>query len=322
MQYRRMGQSGLKLSVLSLGSWVSFHNQVDVEAAADLMAAAYDAGVNFFDNAEVYASGNSELVMGEALRRLGWRRGSYVVSTKFFWGLHDTVNEKNTLNRKRLMDAIDASLQRTQLDEIDVVYCHRDEPETPVDEIVHTFHDMITHGKAHYWGTSEWTSERIIEAWEYASKHGLHRPVVEQPQYNLFERFKFEADVVSAVSRCGIGTTTWSPLASGVLTGKYNDGMPEGTRMTLSGMEWLQKGITPERIAQVRALEPVAADLGCSLSQLAIAWCATNPAVTSVITGATNRKQLDENLGALDVLDRLSESVLTRINQIFELAPC
>lgn len=317
MEYRRMGRSGLKLSALSYGSWVSFHNQVDISAAAGLMQAAYDAGVNFFDNAEVYARGESEVVMGEALKQLGWRRGSYMVSTKFYWGLHDGPNEKNTLNRKRLMEAMDGSLARFGLDEIDLVYCHRDEPETPVEEIVHTFHDIICAGKAHYWGTSEWSATRIIEAWRYAERHGLHRPVVEQPQYSLLERRKFEGDLSVALDHCGLGTTTWSPLASGLLTGKYNDGIPEGSRMAVAGMEWLQSMITPERIAKVRLFGAVAGDLGCTQSQLAIAWCLTNPRVTSVILGATKLSQLQDNLGALDVVSRLDEGVRGRLDEIF-----
>lgn len=312
-----MGRSGLKLSVLCLGSWVSFHKQVDVDAAVEIMQAAYDGGVNFFDNAEVYALGQSEVVMGEALKKLGWRRGSYVVSTKFFWGLNDGPNEKNTLNRKRLMEAIDGSLERIQLDEIDLVYCHRDEPDTPVEEIVHAFHDMIVAGKAHYWGTSEWSSNRIIAAWRYADKHGLHRPVVEQPQYNLFERERFEGDLSVAIDHCGIGTTTWSPLASGVLTGKYNDGIPEGSRLSLSGMEWLQSAVTPERIEKVRQLSAIAEEMGCSTTQLALAWCAKNPRVTTVITGASRKSQLEENLGALAVLEKLDAETMARIDAIF-----
>lgn len=313
-----MGRSGLKLSALSYGSWVSFHNQVDISAAAELMQAAYDAGVNFFDNAEVYARGESETVMGAALKQLGWRRGSYMVSTKFFWGLHDGPNEKNTLNRKRLMEAIDGSLARFQLDEIDLVYCHRDEPETPVEEIVHAFHDMIVAGKAHYWGTSEWSSNRIIEAWRYAERHGLHRPVVEQPQYSLLEHAKFEGDLTVALDHCGIGTTTWSPLASGLLTGKYNDGIPEGSRLALEGMEWLQGIVTPERIAKVREFEVVAKDLGCTNSQLAIAWCLKNPHVTTVILGATKMSQLQDNLGALNVVEKLDEEAMGRLAKIFK----
>lgn len=312
-----MGRSGLQLSVLSLGSWVSFHNQVDVANAAALMKAAYDAGMNFFDNAEIYARGESEIVMGRALKQLGWRRGSYIVSTKFFWGLNDGPNEKNTLNRKRLMEAIDGSLERMQLDEIDLVYCHRDEVETPVEEIVHTFHDMIVAGKAHYWGTSEWTSNRIIEAWRYAERHGLHRPVVEQPQYNLLERTRFEGDLSVAIDHCGIGTTTWSPLASGILTGKYNDGIPEGSRLALPSMEWLREILTPERIEKTRALATVAGELGCTSSQLALAWCVKNPRVTSVITGATKMSQLEENLGALAIVDQLDDGVMAKLEEIF-----
>jgi len=312
-----MGRSGLQLSVFSLGSWVSFHNQVGVESAVELMRAAYDAGVNFFDNAEVYAKGESEIVMGKALQSLGWRRGSYVVSTKFFWGINDGINEKNTLNRKRLMEAMDASLERYQLDEIDLVYCHRDDPNTTVEEIVHTFHDIITAGKAHYWGTSEWSSNRIIEAWRYAERHGLHRPVVEQPQYSLLARSQFEGDLSVAIDHCGLGTTTWSPLASGLLTGKYNDGIPEGSRMSLTGMEWLQSNITPEKIIQVRKLEAIARSLECSSSQLALAWVAKNPRVTSVIMGASKTSQLQDNLGALAVLEQLDDDVMGRIEAIF-----
>lgn len=240
-----------------------------------------------------------------------------MVSTKFFWGLHDAPNEKNTLNRKRLMDAIDGSLRRLQLDTIDLVYCHRDEPETPVYEIVHAFHDMIVAGKAHYWGTSEWSSNRIIEAWRYAEAHGLHRPVVEQPQYNLLERRKFEGDLSVAIDHCGIGTTTWSPLASGILTGKYNDGIPEDSRLALPSMEWLKEILTPERIEKARKLQGIAKDLGCSSSQLALAWCLKNPRVTSVIMGATKMSQLEENLGALDVIDRLDDAVMARIGEVF-----
>lgn len=312
-----MGRSGLQLSVLSLGSWVTFHNQVDVDNAVGLMSAAYDAGVNFFDNAEIYAKGQSEEVMGAALKQLGWRRGSYIVSTKFYWGLFDGPNEKNTLNRKRLMDAIDGSLERMQLDEIDLVYCHRDEPETPVEEIVHAFHDMITAGKAHYWGTSEWSSNRIIEAWRYAERHGLHRPVVEQPQYSLLERAKFEGDLTVALDHCGMGTTTWSPLASGILTGKYNDGIPEGSRLSLPSMEWLRDILTPERIEKAKALQALAAEVGCTSSQIAIAWCLKNRHVTSVITGATKMSQLEENLAALDVFEKLDDEVMAKLMAIF-----
>jgi aryl-alcohol dehydrogenase-like predicted oxidoreductase len=231
--------------------------------------------------------------------------------------LNDGPNEKNTLNRKRLMGAMDASLERFELDEIDLVYCHRDDPNTTVEEIVHAFHDMIVAGKAHYWGTSEWSSNRIIEAWRYAERHGLHRPVVEQPQYSLIERRKFEGDLSVAIDHCGLGTTTWSPLASGILTGKYNDGIPEGSRMALAGMEWLQANVTPERIEKVRQLEIIAKELNCSTSQLALAWCAKNPRVTSVITGATKMSQLEENLGALAVLDRLDDETTSRIQAIF-----
>lgn len=312
-----MGQTGLKLSTLSFGSWVSFHNQFGVETAAALIKQAYDAGVNFFDNAEVYAGGESETVMGAAFRELGLREGSYVISSKFYWGKFDSVNEKNTLNRKRLMNAIDGSLERFGRECIDIVYCHRDEPETPVWEVVHAFHDMITAGKAHYWGTSEWSAARIIEAYQYAADHGLHRPVVEQPQYNLFTRKTFEHELKPAFQLAGIGTTTWSPLASGILTGKYNDTIPEDSRMRVPGMEWLQKELTETKLNQSRELGKVAAEIGVSSAQLAIAWCAKNPNVTTVILGASKASQLTDNLGALDVIPMLTDDVIARINAIF-----
>jgi voltage-dependent potassium channel beta subunit len=317
MNYRRLGRTGLKLSELSFGSWVTYGNQMGESVARECMAAAHDAGVNFFDNAEVYAHGDAETIMGDALRKLGWRRSSYVISTKFFWGLHDGPNEKNTLNRKYLMQAIDGSLARLSLDYVDIVYCHRPDPHTPIEETVRALHDIITAGKAVYWGTSEWGAGEIAAAWEIAERHHLHKPVVEQPQYNLFHRDRVEKEYARLYEDYGIGTTTWSPLASGLLTGKYNDGVPPDSRATLKGYEWLsERVLDPAKIRKVRALVPIAQELSCTLAQLALAWCLKNPHVTSVITGASRPAQVAENMKALDVVNRLDAQVMARIDAI------
>src|SRR5512139_4099873 len=260
MNYRRLGRSGLKVSELSFGSWVTYGNQLGADGARECMAAAYDAGVNFFDNAEVYAKGQSETIMGAVLKKTGWRRSSYIVSTKFFWGLHDGPNEKSTLNRKYLMQAIDGSLERLGLDYVDLVFCHRADPETPIEETVRAMHDMIAAGKALYWGTSEWTAAEIMAAWQIAERHHLHKPVMEQPQYNLLHRERVENEYARLYTDIGLGTTTWSPLASGLLTGKYNDGVPADSRATLKGYEWLAERLTdPAKIAVARRLAPLAA---------------------------------------------------------------
>ena len=320
MQYRRLGRSGLQVSTLSLGSWVTYHNQVNVLAAREMMAAAYDAGVNFFDNAEVYAMGKSEEVMGEALRQLGWGRHRYVVSTKLYWGIDRegvTVNFQNTLNRKYLMQAIDGSLQRLGLDFVDLVYCHRPDPNTPIEETVWAMHDMISRGKALYWGTSEWSADEIRAAWNIAERHHLHKPVVEQPQYHLFHRKRVEQEYARLYEDIGLGLTTWSPLASGLLTGKYRNGIPAGSRGALESMAFLVKGLTDAtRNAAVDQLEAVANELNCSLAQLAIAWVARNPRVSTVILGASKLAQLQDNLGALAVVDQLTPTVLERIDAI------
>jgi voltage-dependent potassium channel beta subunit len=315
MNYRRLGRSGLKVSELSFGSWVTYANQLDHATARECMAAAYDAGVNFFDNAEVYAKGASETIMGDVLKRLGWRRASYVISTKFYWGLEDGPNERTTLNRKYLMQAIDGSLSRLGLDHVDLVFCHRADADTPIEETVFAMHDMITSGKAHYWGTSEWSAADIAQAWQIAERHHLHKPVMEQPQYNLLHRDRVESEYARLYADFGLGLTTWSPLASGLLTGKYNDGrIPPGSRGAVKGYEWLAEKLTePARIAVVRRLAPVAAELGCTLAQLAIAWCLRNPRVSTVITGASRVEQLRENLKALDVVERLTPDVMARI---------
>jgi voltage-dependent potassium channel beta subunit len=320
MHYRRLGRSGLQVSTLSLGSWVTYHNQIDAKAAADMLAAAMDAGVNFFDNAEGYASGQSELVMGQAFKALKWPRLNYIVSTKFFWGLSregNTVNRKDTLNRKYLSQAIDGSLSRMGLDFIDLVYCHRPDPHTPIEETVWAMSDMITRGKALYWGTSEWSAADIRAAWDIADKHHLHKPVVEQPQYHLFHRKRVEQEYARLYEDIGLGLTTWSPLASGLLTGKYKNGIPADSRGAMESMGFLAASLSdPARKAAVVQLEAVAAGLGCTLAQLAIAWVAKNPHVSSVITGASKLSQLQSNLGAVAVIDRLSPELMVRLDAI------
>ncbi|HJW12026.1 MAG TPA: aldo/keto reductase, partial [Albitalea sp.] len=318
MKYRRLGRSGLQVSELSLGSWVTYHNQVDERAAREMLAAAYDAGVNFFDNAEAYAGGKSEEVMGAAIRALKWPRLNYVVSSKFFWGLDregHATNRKDTLNRKYLLHAIDGSLKRFGLDYIDLVYCHRPDPHTPVEETVWAMSDMITRGKALYWGTSEWSAGDIRAAWEIAERHHLHKPVMEQPQYHLFHRKRVEEEYARLYEDIGLGLTTWSPLASGLLTGKYKAGVPSGSRGALENMGFLLKNLTDaQKNAAVAKLEGVAAELGCSVAQLAIAWVAHNPHVSTVITGASKLSQLQSNLGAADVIDKLTPAVLAQID--------
>ena len=320
MQYRRLGRSGLQVSELSLGSWVTYHNQVDTAAAKEMLAAAMDAGVNFFDNAEVYASGQSEVVMGQAFKALKWPRLNYIVSTKFFWGMSregNTINRMDTLNRKYLMQAIDGSLARMGLDFIDLVYCHRADPATPIEETVHAMSDMITQGKALYWGTSEWSAAEIRAAWDIADKHHLHKPVMEQPQYHLFHRKRVEQEYARLYDDIGLGLTTWSPLASGLLSGKYKDGIPSDSRGAMENMGFLAKSLNdPAKRAAVAKLEGVAADLGCNVAQLAIAWVAKNPRVSSVITGASKLSQLQSNLGAVGVMEKLTPEVMARIDEI------
>jgi voltage-dependent potassium channel beta subunit len=317
MEYRRLGKTGLKVSVLSFGSWVTFGPQLAGSRAEDCLAAAYEAGVNFFDNAEAYSGGESERIMGEAIASLGWPRHSYVLSTKVFWGLHDNVNMRNTLNRKYLLHAIDGSLERLGLDFVDILYCHRPDPETPIEETTRAMSDIISSGKALYWGTSEWPAEAVREAWDIAHDNHLHEPVVEQPQYNLLWRDRVEQEYAPLYDDIGLGLTTWSPLSSGLLTGKYLDGVPEDSRAALPGYEWLANLLTdPGRNDKVRSLESIAKELDCTLAQLAIAWCAKNPHVSTVITGASRVEQVHENLAALPVLPRLTEDVLARIDAV------
>jgi voltage-dependent potassium channel beta subunit len=315
MEYRRLGRSGLKVSVLSFGSWVTFGPQLDNTLAADCLAAAREAGVNFFDNAESYAGGESERIMGEAIRQLGWERYSYVLSTKVFWGLHDGIpNMKNTLNRKYLFQAVDGSLERFGVDFVDLLFCHRSDPETPIEETVWAMSDIVSSGKALYWGTSEWSAADIRAAWEIAERHHLHKPVMEQPQYNLFTRRRVEEEYARLYDDIGLGLTIWSPLQSGLLSGKYLDGVPEGSRGALEGYNWLRDMLTdPATNAAVRDLKSIADELGCTLSQLAIAWCAHNPRVSTVITGASRVEQVQENLAAIDILPMLDDDVVVRI---------
>jgi voltage-dependent potassium channel beta subunit len=283
-----------------------------------MMTAAYEHGVNFFDNAEVYASGKSESVMGEALKKLGWRRGSYLVSTKIYWGLHDNVNEKNTLNRKRLIEGINGSLERLQMEYVDLLYCHRPDATTPIEETVWAMHNIIEWGKALYWGTSEWSAAEIIEAIQIAERHHLHKPVVEQPQYNLFERARLEGDYVRFYKEYGYGTTTWSPLASGMLSGKYNKGIPKDSRATLKGYGWLESRMKDqEKLAKVAALEPIAKELDATMSQLALAWCLKNPFVSTVITGASRVEQVHENMKAGEIAQKITPEIMDQIDVIF-----
>jgi len=316
MQYRRLGRSGLQVSLLSFGSWVTFDNQLNDDLALECMQVAREAGCNFFDNAEAYAGGESEAIMGRVIEQLGWPRHSFVLSSKFFWGLHGrTPNMQNTLNRKYLMQAIDASLERMRTDFLDLIFCHRADPNTPIEETVWAMSDIINSGKALYWGTSEWTADEIRAAWEIAERHHLHKPVMEQPQYNMLSRTRVEQEYARLYDDIGLGTTIWSPLASGLLTGKYRDGVPDDSRGALPGYGWLAERLTdPEQIAKVELLRPFADEFGCSMAQLAIAWCAVNPKVSTVITGASKVSQVVENFAAIDVVPLLTPEVMGRID--------
>jgi voltage-dependent potassium channel beta subunit len=318
MKYRHVGKAGIQVSELSFGSWVTFHDQAGLDATVEMMAAAYDAGVNFFDNAEGYAAGKSEELMGEALKRLGWRRGSYLISTKLFWGLHAGPNEQNTLNRKYLIEAIDGSLRRLDTDYVDLLFCHRPDPTTPIEETVWAMHSIIERGKALYWGTSEWEAADIVSAIDIAERHHLHKPIVEQPVYNLFEQHRLGSEYKAVYEEHRLGSTTWSPLASGLLTGKYQAGIPAGSRGDVAGFDWLIDQVTDEgRLRKVTALEPIAAEMGATLAQFSLAWCLQNPYVSTVMTGASRVGQVHENMKALEFVDQFTPDIMGEVDRIF-----
>ncbi len=323
MQYRRLGNSGLKVSELSLGSWVTFHNQVDTDSAKRLLTMAYEAGVNFFDNAEAYAEGQSEVIMGKAIAELGWTRDSYCVSSKVYWG--GSKPTQKGLSKKHVRDACDAALKRLRVDYLDLYFCHRPDTMTPIEETVRAMHELVVQGKVLYWGTSEWSAQQIFAAYGLAREHGLTPPTMEQPQYNLFHRQRVEAEYSAAYRDLGLGTTIWSPLASGVLTGKYNDGVPTDSRMNLPGYEWLRRDFeSPEgqvRITKTKALTALARDLDLSTSELAIAWCLKNPHVSTVILGASRADQLAETLKANAAVPKLTAEVMAKIEAIVANKP-
>ena len=326
MEYRRLGKSGLKVSVLSFGSWVTFSTQADVDLAADMMKAAYDAGVNFFDNAEIYAHGKSEEIMGKALQKLGWARDSYTVSSKVRWG--SIRNPKPTqlgLSRKHIIEACHQAMERLQVDYLDLYFCHRPDPEVPMEEIVRSMNTLIEQGKVFYWGTSEWSAQQLMEAHSVARQYNLIPPTMEQPQYHMFHRYRFEVEYGRLYDTIGLGTTIWSPLASGLLTGKYNNGVPEDSRVNLPGYEWLKAMFESEegqkRLQSVRELVPIAEDLGTTMPRLAIAWCLKNPNVSTVITGASKVSQVEENMKALDLVPQLTDDVMEKIEAVLDNKP-
>ncbi|HEX7586885.1 MAG TPA: aldo/keto reductase [Anaerolineae bacterium] len=323
MEYRHLGSSGLEVSALSLGAWVTYGEQVGLETALECMKAAHAAGVNFFDNAEGYGRGKAETVMGEVIQKLGWKRSDVVISTKIFWG-GDGPNNSG-LSRKHIIEATDASLARLQMKYVDLIFCHRPDMYTPIEETVRAMNYLIDHGKAFYWGTSQWSAAQIMEAYGIARREHLIPPQMEQPEYHMFERERVEKEYAHLYKEIGLGTTTWSPLASGLLTGKYNQGIPPGTRVTLPGYKWLreefEKESTRANIEKVKQLVPIAAELDCTMAQLALAWCLKNPNVSTVITGASKPQQVVENMQALDVVAKLTEPVLARIETILGNKP-
>ena len=323
MEYRRLGKSGLPVSALSLGSWVTFGSQVDVDSAVEMMSTAYEAGVNFFDNAEVYARGESERIMGRALQKLNWPRDSYCVSSKVWWGsVHDPKPTQRGLHRKHIFEACHQAMQRLQVDYLDMYFCHRPDPETPIEETVRAMHDLVSQGKVMYWGTSEWSAQEIMQAHMVARQQSLIPPTMEQPQYNMFWRERVEKEYARLYEEVGMGTTIWSPLYSGLLTGKYNDGIPHGTRLSLPGYEWLRKQFETEKARRqveiVKRLTGVADDLGITMPRLAIAWCLKNPHVSTVILGASRKQQLEENLKAIEDVKKLFDDVMQRIESLLE----
>lgn len=323
MEYRYLGNSGLKVSALSLGAWVTYGGQVGEDTAFECMTTAYEAGVNFFDNAEVYANGNAETVMGNVIKRVGWKRSDLVISTKIFWG-GDGPNDSG-LSRKHIMEGTNASLKRLQMDYVDLIFCHRPDIRTPIEETVWAMNQVINQGKAFYWGTSEWNAQQITEAVGVARREHLIPPLMEQPQYNMFHRERMEKEYAPLFRQFGLGTTIWSPLASGLLTGKYNQGIPSGTRATLDGYEWLRKKFESTeaqlQLEKVGKLIPLAEEIGCTMAQLALAWCLKNPNVSTVITGASRKQQVQENMVALDVTEKLTADIMQRIEEILENQP-
>lgn len=326
MEYRRLGKSGLKVSVLSFGSWVTFMNQADVAAAAEMMATAYEAGVNFFDNAEIYAHGQSEIIMGQALQKLGWPRDSYAVSSKVRWGSVPQARPMQFgLSRKHIYEACHQAMARLQVDYLDLYFCHRPDPEVPMEEVVRTMSELIQQGKVFYWGTSEWSAQQIMEAHSTARQYNLIPPTMEQPEYNMFHRYRFEVEYGRLYDTIGLGTTIFSPLASGLLTGKYNQGKPADTRINLPGYEWLKEAFESEegqqRIQKVRELSHIANELGATMARLSLAWCIKNPHVSTVITGASKVSQVEENMKALDVVPQLTDDVMAAIEAVLDNKP-
>lgn len=324
MVYRNMGRTGLQLSVVSYGSWVTFHKQVDDSLADELMGIAYDRGINFFDNAEVYALGESEKLMGRVLKRKNWERSSYVVSSKAYFGWRGKHNKPNQtgLSRKHLVEACHEALQRLQVDYLDLYFCHRPDTTVPIEEVVWTMNHLIQQGKILYWGTSQWSGAEIMEAHRAAQQYKLIGPAVEQPQYNMLERFKMEQDYLPVFQNTGMGTTIWSPLAAGFLTGKYNDGIPAGSRLAIEGFDWLkERWLQDEKIKKVKKLETLAKEMNVPLAALAIAWTINNPNVTTTILGATKKQQLEENLKALDIVSMLTPEVNKKIEKILQNKP-
>jgi len=324
MEYRFLGRSGLKVSALSFGSWVTFGEQVDTELAYNQMKAAYDAGVNFFDNAEAYENGTSEVIMGKVIQKAGWKRSDLVLSTKIFWG-GDGPNDKG-LSFKHIKEGTEAALKRMQTGYVDLLFCHRPDIHTPIEETVWAMDQMIREGKALYWGTSEWSAEQIRKAYDFARQEHLRPPLMEQPQYNMFHRHRVEKEYNMLYKDIGLGTTIWSPLASGLLTGKYNDGIPEGSRLDLEKYGWLKEILldTEEgrsKIEKVKMLVPVANDLGITMPQMALTWCLKNKNVSTVITGASNVKQVEQNMSAMDVLEKLDDEVMEKIEEILDNKP-
>lgn len=320
MKYRHLGKAGLKVSELSLGAWVTYGGQVGEETADQCMHAAYEAGVNFFDNAESYARGNAEIVMGNVIKKAGWRREDLVISTKLFWG-GEGPNDRG-LSHKHIIEGVHNSLRRLQMDYVDLLFCHRPDPETPIEETVRAMDVIIKQGKAFYWGTSEWSAADIIRADSFARQNHLTPPSMEQPQYNMFVRANMEKDLLPVFRELGYGTTIWSPLASGLLTGKYNEGVPSDSRVATKGFEWLKESVlVPEKIEKVRKLQPIAADLGGSIAQLALAWCLKNPNVSTVITGASRPQQVAENMKALDLVEKLIDEVMAKIDEVLGNKP-